>query len=169
MQQSPSSERVCNGAFKIVRSLRELEFSKLLDVYSGSLYSSVSVQRQLEAEQDFYAFLREFFKNGFYAVWEFNGSYVSALRLEPYQGGLLLEAVETVPEHRNQGYAKCLLNAALAYVIQNKQCPVYSHVKYNNLPSQALHKACGFRKMLDYASYIDGSVSWDACTFVFAL
>lgn len=167
MQQSPSSERVCNGSLRIIRSLRELQFSKLLDVYSGSMYSSCATQKQLEAEQDFYAFLRDFFKTGFYAVWELNGRYVSALRLEPYQDGLLLEAVETAPAHRNQGYATSLLNAALAYVMEDLHCPVYSHIKMDNLPSLALHKACGFRKILDYVSYIDGSVARDACTFCY--
>ena len=167
MQQSPSLERVCNGSLRIIRNLRELQFSKLLDVYSGSLYSSCSTQKQLEAEQDFYAFLREFFKSGFYAVWELNGRYVSALRLEPYQDGLLLEAVETAPAQRNQGYAKRLLNSALAYVTEYQSCPVYSHVKKDNDPSLALHRACGFQKILDYASYIDGSVARDARTFVF--
>lgn len=166
MQQNPSSEKACNGSFAIIRSLRDLQFSKLVDVYSGSMFTSCSSNEQrLEAEQDFYAYLRVFFQSGFYAVWEAGDRYISALRLEPYQDGLLLEAVETAPDFRKQGFAKKLLNAMLEYIRERENCPIYSHVAKNNLPSLALHNGCGFTRIAEFAVYIDGSVSQDACTF----
>jgi len=169
MQQNPSSERVCNGSLRIICSLRDLQFSKLIDVYSESLGLTAgdSSQGRLDAEQDLYAFLRIFLENGFYGVWEEDGRYLSALRLEPYKDGLLLEAVETDPNFRNQGHAKKLMRAILAYVGENQRCPVYSHVKKDNAGSLALHKSCGFRQVSDCASYVDGSASWDACTFCY--
>ena len=168
MQQSPSLEKACNGSLKIVRSLRDLQFSKLLDVYSESLDSACgSNQKRLDAEQDFYAFLRVFFQKGFYAVWEENGHYISALRLEPYKDGFLLEAVETAPDFRDQGYAKKLLKAVLEYIREQEICPIYSHVAKDNLPSLSLHTACGFRKVANMAAYIDGSAGWNAYTFCY--
>ena len=166
-QQNPSLEKACNGSLRIFRDLRHLQFSKLLDVYSESLYSAChSNQKRLDAEQDFYAYLRVFFQSGFYAVWEEDDRYISALRLEPYQGGLLLEAVETAPDFRKQGFAKKLLNAVLEYIREKETFPVYSHVAKDNLPSLGLHKACGFTRIAEFAVYIDGSVRQNSCTFV---
>lgn len=56
-----------------------------------------------KAEQNFYQYLQNnFFCNEgvVYAIWEEDGQYISALRLEPYQDGLLLEALETKPSYR---------------------------------------------------------------------
>ena len=41
---------------------------------------------------------------------------------------------------------------------------IYSHVSKKNAPSLAVHKKCGFRQVLDYAKYIDGSVARNAVT-----
>ena len=96
-----------------------------------------------------------------YAVWEENGQYISAVRFEPYRDGILLEALETAPEHRGKGYAAKLVCAALLQLQLQK---VYSHVSKKNTASLALHERCGFVKVLDYAAYIDGSVNRNAVT-----
>ena len=119
----------------IATSLRQLNWSQLMALYEEGnrengkdLYPHLSAGQQLlHAEQDFYDYL----KNGFfiqpgdrYCLWSEAGIYVSALRLERYQDGLLLEALETHPAYRGRGYAKKLVAAVLERVDEK----VYSHI-----------------------------------------
>lgn len=132
---------------KIVKKLSQLNFAELMRVYSPN---------SLQAEQDFYDYLRrDFFRQEgvFYAVWEEDGVYISALRLEPFRDGLLLEGLETRPERRRQGYAKNLLSQ----VLNETKKPVYSHIHKKNAASQAVHMVCGFVKIQNCAVYIDSS------------
>lgn len=149
---------------KIFTKLEELAFGKLMQVYRESnlenaleRYSNMDKNAALlNAEQDFYVYLRDcFFKTdgAFYAVWEENGQYVSALRMEPYQDGMLLEALETSPEYRQRGYAQKLIIAAL----EEADGKTYSHVNKKNIQSLSVHLKCGFEKISDTAVYIDGS------------
>lgn len=157
----------------VAKSLRQLRFSDLMAVYAEGnrengeeLYPHLPPEEQiLQAEQDFYAYLSDcFFRTAgaAYYLWSDNGRYVSALRLEPYQDGLLLEALETHPDHRGRGYAKALINAALAEAECDK---IYVHISRRNAPSIAAHTACGFQKILDHAVYADGSVLHTSDTY----
>lgn len=154
------------------KRLCELDFGQLMEVYTQSnrengdlRYSQLPAgERMLRAEQDFYQYLRECFfptTGAVYALWVENGRYVSALRLEPYQDGLLLEALETAPEHRQKGYATKLVNAVTADMGET----VYSHVSRKNTASQKTHIRCGFRRILPYARYADGSVLTNCDTY----
>ena len=156
----------------IARKFGDLSFAKLMDVYTEScrengreFWSKEPPERQLAlAEQDFYDYLtRSFFpfEGAVYAIWTHGNRYVSALRLEPYRDGLLLEALETAPDFRRRGYARDLILAVRAYFSDVK---IYSHVGKRNAPSLKTHEACGFRRVLDYAVYIDGSVDDRCCT-----
>lgn len=149
----------------LARSLRELQFSQLMEVYiEGNLEKAEDGLSLLEAEQAFYQYLREDFftaRGAVYYIWAEQGRYVSALRLEPYKDGLLLEGLETAPEQRRKGYAGALIRGMLA-VEQTR--PIYSHVHKNNTASLAVHEGCGFRRVAEYAAYIDGSVNDRACT-----
>ena len=69
-----------------------------------------------------------------------------------------------MPEHRRKGYARMLVTAALEALKMEK---VYVHIVRDNIPSVALHQACGFHKILDHAVYLDGSVHFDADTYVY--
>ena len=159
----------------IVKSMRELNIGQLMAVYEESnlengqeFYPEMPQNQQiLHAEQDFYQYLREcFFKTegARYAIWSVNGSYVSALRLEPYQDGLLLEALETAPSHRRKGYAAALIKATLQQLDNEK---VYAHIHKKNIASLATHKSCGFCRILEHAVYIDGSVRSNSCTLCY--
>lgn len=140
----------------VARDVSELRVFTLAEVYD--LYS-------LDEGQDFYAFLKEdFFPNGICCVWEENGRYVAALRLQPWRDGWLLEGLQTHRDHRGKGYATRLVSAALETLKMEK---VYSHIRRDNAPSIALHTACGFHKILDYATYLDGSVHPDSDTYVY--
>ena len=154
----------------IAKRLADLNFSKLMDVYiegnqeKAEAYGAYGL---LQAEREFCDYLREDFfrqKGAFYAVWSEQGRYVSALRLEPFKDGWLLEALETLPDHRGKGYAKKLLSSVLDYLGQNV---VYSHVSKRNEASLRTHFACGFEVYSDHAVYVDGSVTSRAYTLRF--
>ena len=124
----------------LVKKMSGLSFSRLMEIYAEGneengreLWPNLTDnERILRAEQAFYEYLNEdFFKTegAVYAIWQENGSYISALRLEPYQDGMLLEALETAPEHRHKGYAAKLIRAVLEWVGNQK---VYSHVSKRN-------------------------------------
>ena len=153
--------------------LRELNFRQLMAVYEeGNLENARDFyphvpdnQKLLVAEQAFYQYLQEVFfrtPGAVYALWVVDGAYVSALRLEPYQDGLLLEALETAPGLRRKGYARELIRAVLAQVGDTK---VYSHVSKRNQASLGVHESCGFHRILEHAVYADGSVMRNHCTF----
>ena len=82
----------------LAQSIRDLSFSKLMGVYiEGNLENAEEFypdlpegQKLMQAEQDFYQYLNEVFfrtSGAVYAIWEEQGAYVSALRLEPYRDG----------------------------------------------------------------------------------
>lgn len=161
----------------IAKSLRELDFRQLMDVYEeGNRENARQQYPQLpesqgvsEAEQDFYAFLKEGFfaaSGAFYAAWTVDGHYVSALRMEPYRDGWLIEALETKPDCRRKGYASSLMKAVFDALQAGK---VYSHIHKKNLPSQKLHEGLGFRRCADRAVYIDGSVNDRCATYLLEL
>ena len=147
----------------VIHSMRELNFGQLMAVYEESNRKNGKEfwpeqpegQQILRAEQDFYQYLRESFfqtEGAFYAVWTEKGYYVSALRLEPYQDGLLLEALET------------LIRAVQELPEIEK---IYAHVHKKNTASLKTHKNCGFRRILEHAVYIDGSVRTNSCTLCY--
>lgn len=159
----------------LAKSIGELSFSSLMEVYREScrengqeFWPRETPERQLAlAEQDFYGYLSESFfrvQGAVYMIWQLDGRYVSALRLEPYRDGLLLEALETAPDCRRRGYARELVRAVLE---QHAGMKVYSHVGKKNIASLRTHEACGFRRIQEYAVYIDGSVNDRCCTLCY--
>ena len=159
---------------KIIRSMKELDFASLMQIYEegnqengAERYPELPKNEQmLCAEQDFYAFLREFFREpeAFYAIWIENGVQAAALRMEPYRDGLLLEALETMPGLRRRGYACALINETKAFLRSCGGCKIYSHVHKKNKASLAVHESCGFQRILEYAVYINGNVNQYCCT-----
>lgn len=157
----------------IAERFRELSFGKLMEVYRESnerngeeRYPEETPERQLAlAEEGFYRYLQEDFfskPDARYCIWTENGSYVSALRLWPFQDGQLLEGLETKPGQRRKGYAASLIRAV------QEHCPtgtrIYSHVSRSNTASLGLHESCGFRVVQETARYLDGTVSTRAQT-----
>lgn len=158
----------------LATKLHEISFAGLMAVYeegnreNGALMHPELPENQqiLNAEQSFYQYLQESFfptKGAVYAIWEEGSIYISALRLEPYEDGLLLEALETAPAYRRKGYAEKLIRA----VQKNFPQKIYSHVSKRNAASLAVHEKCGFCQILDHARYIDGSVARNAVTLCY--
>ena len=154
----------------LVKNMKELPFSELMEIYIEGNEEKVAAYGEgglLRAEGEFYDYLqKDFFKtaDAFYCIWQEKGKAVSALRLEPYRDGWLLEALETAPQWRKKGCAKALLTAVLTHMDGKI---IYSHVSKANEASLRTHISCGFEKFLDYATYIDGSVSQRAYTLCY--
>ena len=162
---------------KIARSICDLNLREIMDVYEESLLLEAAERyghedanvALLNAEQDFRCYLKQVFfqtDGAFCAVWETDNKYLAALRMEPYRKGLLIAGIETKPTQRRKGYAKMLLDEVIAYLQGENNC-LYSHVNIKNIASMRLHEACGFRKILDYAVYLDGSVDDKCCTLCY--
>lgn len=161
----------------LARSFRELRFGELMEVYAGSNAEKASDWPDLPrdfalslAEQDFRQYLTEVFfrtPGAVCAVWEVSGTYVSALRLEPYRDGLLLEALETAPSQRKKGYAAALIREVQRQLASHCAVKLYSHVGKRNAPSRKTHEKCGFQVISDHAVYINGSVDYRCDTLVY--
>lgn len=161
---------------KIVKSINKLNLEQFLSVYEDSSrkngrlsHKDISeTQQLLKAEDDLIAYMREFFqqKDVFCALWVADGVYRSILRIEPYRDGVLLHALETAPNDRNMGYGQQLVTSVLEYLKTNGCGKVYSHIEKRNLPSLHLHEKCGFCKISDSATYIDGTVTQSSCTML---
>lgn len=149
---------------KIFRRFWELDFSQLAILYAEDAPESY------DSSVELYQYLKEdFFRvaGAFYAVWCEEGKYVSALRMEPYRDGWLVEALQTLRAERGKGYATKLLHSTLdTSEIPNGQ-PVYAHVHKKNSSSLAVHRTCGFKRVSECAAFIDGSVYQHSCTLKF--
>lgn len=162
---------------KIIKSMKDLNFSQLTDVYAQSISDDGNVryamlpqtERIIQAEQDFYAYLRLFFKEkgAFGAVWSAEGRYVSALRIEPYKDGFLVAGLETAQQYRGKGYAGLLLHSVVTYLSDYAKQPIYSHIDKRNVASLRVHQKCGFDRIMEHAVYSDGSVLQSSCTMCY--
>lgn len=158
----------------IIQDYSQLDYSQLMAVYEESNRQNGAEQyprcdateQLLQAEQDFYGYLRDVLrdKRTVCAVWAPEGKYQAALRLEPYRDGMLVTALETAPAARQKGYATLLLRA-----VQERYHAVrlYSHIARSNAASIRVHEKCGFRRAMDHATFLDGSVSGKACTYIY--
>ena len=160
---------------KIITSMSQLNTDQLMAVYVESnrenaeeFFPNLNAEVQIEmAEREFLDYLREDFfcqKGAFYAVWIEDCAYKTALRLEPYNDGYLIEALETAPDERRKGYASQLITEALSFLRSKNIGKVYSHVCKRNLASLRLHIKCGFQRIAESATYIDGTVTQNSCT-----
>ena len=158
----------------LAHSLRDIRFGELMAVYADAneekAFDWLDLPRgfALElAERDFRQYLNEVFfrtPGAVLALWEAQGTYVSALRLEPYKDGLLLEGLETAPAARQKGYAAALIRSVQDYLKQQGPVKLYSHVNKRNMASLKTHETCGFSLISDHAVYINGSVDYRCCT-----
>lgn len=160
----------------VARSLKDLRFSELMQVYAQSNLEAAEKRKNLPpmfalqlAEQDFRQYLQEVFfptPGAYLCIWEEGGCYVSALRLEPYRDGLLLAALETAPAFRKRGYGAALIRAVQQHLGPGK---LYSHVDKRNAASLRTHEACGFRLLSDHAVYLNGSVDYRCHTLLYEM
>lgn len=159
----------------IARALNALRFDDLMDIYiegnkehGAELWPDKTYEEQIRlAKLDFHRYLQDSFftkQNAVYAVWEADGKYVSALRLEPNRDGLILEALETIPEERCKGYAIALIHSVQGWLKEQGCVKLYSHVSKRNAVSLRTHERCGFENYLDHVVRTDGTVNHNAYT-----
>ena len=162
---------------RLATSFRDFCFSDLLEVYSDSNWEKAADWPDLPpmfalemAERDFREYLEDVFfrtPGAVLALWEEKGKCVSALRLEPYKDGLLLEGLETSPVERKKGYATMMINAVQQKLAAQGPVKLYSHVHKKNIASLHTHKKCGFSMVCDHAVYINGNVDYRCCTVMY--
>lgn len=155
-------------------SISEMDFRHLMNVYeeSNSLSGARDYPKEpanlqiIYAEQDFYAFLQLFFRtpDASYHIWSVQGAYVAAVRLEPYDDGFIVEALETAPLERRKGYAKLLMRTVIESLSAHGNGRLYSHIDKENVVSLRLHEKCGFSVIANDAVYVDGSHHADSYT-----
>ena len=174
-----SAYSFCKGGgevLKIATSMRQLPFQQLMEIYQETNirsaqrhWSAYSPERGLAiAEDRFYEELQcGFFSipHAMYCLWMVEGECVSALRLEPWQDGWLLAALETAPDRRKQGHAQALLRAVQGYLSAQGAVKLDSHIHFRNKASIHVHEACGFRKITDTAKLLDGTITTQMSTY----
>ena len=161
----------------IAKSMRDLRIGELMEVYAQSNLEKTSDWPNLPkgfalqlAEQDFRQYLQEVFfrtQGAICGIWQVNGKYVSALRLEPYRDGLLLEGLETAPDFRRKGYAAMLIQAVQQFLREQGAVKLYSHVEKRNIASLNTHFSCDFQIVSDCAVYINGNMDYRCYTLVY--
>ena len=156
-----------------IRSVEDLSFMKLTELYKDNIesnrikhYSKMGeIGGRFQAENDLYYYIKDvFFKqsNGTYLIYQCEDKYVSGLRFERYEDGVLLNALMTSKEYRRKGFASLLLH----HLIQNVQDPIYSHIHCDNTASILLHKRFGFELLCDHSFLLDGSFSDEHFTYI---
>ena len=144
----------------IVDRFGGLDFDRLAEIYGFKGREAVKFYEYLSS-----CFFRQ--KGAVYCLWLVDGQYCSALRLEPYKDGLLLTGLETAPHWRRRGYAQSLMGAALGWAEGMGHRKIYSHIRFDNRASLAVHQRLGFRKMLNHAVLLDGTVSSKIGTYLY--
>lgn len=99
-----------------------------------------------EEEEYFVGFLKRFMESeqNRYYVLDIDGRWVSALRLTRLDGFYYLEALETAPEYRRNGYAAQLIGEVIALIKEGGEVTIRSNVNKSNVASLVTHKKCGF-------------------------
>ena len=139
-----------------VESMQQLDGPGLMKIYregneenAAVLYPEMDrAQAVYRVEQDFLTMLGERFfghDGNRYLIWSEDSAWVSALRLYFVRPGLYyIEALETDPSHRRQGYASRLLKETVNLLKEQGSFRLCDCVSRRNEASLAVHLACGF-------------------------
>ncbi len=146
----------------IYTSYADLDGQKLMQVYAESNLENtdyffpdlpdkaLAVQK---VEEGFLQFLQDEFFTGpgpAYYVLEEAGEWVSALRMNEVQPKVFyLEALETRPGYRRQGYGARLLRKVTDHLKRQGPFRICDCVSKRNEASVRTHLACGFRIVAD--------------------
>ncbi len=131
-----------------VRDIDERVVDQLLVVYEESMADLAGgFASPGEMRASYREYLEEFVSTPgqFVLVEERDGVWASALRAVPFgEGCCFLEAVETAPAMRKQGYGHDLLTHAQAFLRDKGANELCCIIASENTPSQRLHEGCGF-------------------------
>ena len=135
---------------EIVKDINKETLKKLFEIYQESMEENLNNGCYANAQEmiaDYEAFLKDFISkpNQLVIVENQNNVWVSGLRaIETTASHWHIEAVETKPGFRQNGYGKSLLNQTLEYLAKRGMKTTDCSIAKNNFASQALHKNCGF-------------------------
>lgn len=132
----------------VVRTVDEGVVSRLFDVYAESMSD---LSHDFSGEQEMRSSYREFLE-GFVLedghlvlVEEADGAWKSGLRAVSYGGGRwFVEAVETDPGARRQGYGRLLLVHTVEHLRALGAREVTCCISESNVASRRLHESCGY-------------------------
>lgn len=148
------------GAAMLLKILKYCDLNErmLMDVYAESNFENTDYffpdeeNKELavqKVETGFLDFLKnEFFLQNEAAYWIFeeNGVWYSALRTcKVPNGPYYLEALETRPDFRGEGYASLLLSNVLDALKENGPFRICDCVSKKNTASLKVHEKCGFQ------------------------
>ena len=146
----------------IITTYADLDGPRLMTVYAESNLENTDYffpeieDKALavkQVEEGFLTFLREEFftwSGPAYCVLEEAGEWVSALRMNEVQPGLYyLEALETRPGYRRQGYGARLLSKVTDHLKSQGPFRICDCVSKRNKASLRTHLACGFTIVSD--------------------
>ena len=136
----------------------DLNERMLMDIYAESNFENTDYffpdeeNKELavpKVEAGFFDFLKNaFFLQNEPAYWIFeeNGVWYSALRpCKVLNGPYYLEALETRPDFRGEGYASLLLSSVLDALKENGPFRICDCVSKKNTASLKVHEKCGFQ------------------------
>ena len=159
----------------ICNKYNEIDIESLFRIYLESIRQKGKINfpneseymQKVLAEEDEISYLRSMFSeyNATLALWEVESVCEAALRLEKYEDGFLITALETAPAMRGRGYAKALVESVVTWLGNRKPVKLYAHIEKGNRASISVHSYCGFEKIKDYATFLDGSVSHKYFTY----
>lgn len=163
-----------------LQSPEELDIPKLLAIYRESalencqgMFPAESFSTSLEQyEAGYAAFMREEFfvqPERFWMVETADGLWASALRLLPLEEPniWMIEALETHPDHRRQGYGAQLLTDTIQYMEENHgEIILLSGVGKRNVASLQTHLRSGFVREKETWTE-DGETTDRQCTMAY--
>lgn len=162
--------------FEIIKDFRKLNMRSLLQVYEEEIQKQGAENypqmddnlRILESEQDTYSYFKLFLSQSgsLCCIWNMEGEYVSALRVEHYLDGVLITGLATCPKYQKKGYAYKLMDSTIKYLHECGTIKIYSHIRKDNIPSIKVHEKCGFVRIKDTASFLDRSADIYSGTYL---
>lgn len=164
-----------------VKELSQLESRKLMDVYEESNIDNIKYffpecknqeEGKKKVEEGFLDYIEsEFFKldNSSYYVWEEDNIWLSAMRFYKIKEDLyFLEALETHPSYRKNGYAQKLICNVIEELKKSGDFVLKSYVYPRNIASLKTHKKCGFVEDKDMAfDYTDNKYIENVISLIF--
>ena len=131
-----------------IKKIDAVVVDRLFAVYAESMEDlAADFGSADDMRADYEGFLREFIrKPGQLILVEADGDdWVSALRAIEYRPSVwFMEAVETAPDRRGQGFGRRLLNHSVERLLSLGAQRIECIIHPDNTASQCLHASCGF-------------------------
>lgn len=135
---------------EIVKKINKEIVKNLYAIYTESMQENLQNGQYRNMQEmlcDYEVFLKDFTAkpNQLVIVENQNDVWVSALRaIETKPSHWHIEAVETRPDSRQQGYGKKLLKHTLEYLTKRGMKSADCSIAKSNIASKKLHTHCGF-------------------------